>query len=79
MEYVVKLGKDTTHEDYHKMLRNHELDDVRPICECVVREFKQKFPSTIIDSVQIVINKPDSDLQKVDTIIMQHTGKKVIL
>lgn len=79
MEYVIKLGEDTSHEDYQKMVENHELDDVLPICECAVREFKQKFPTVPIDGVQIVINKPDTDRQKVDTIIMQHTGNEVIL
>lgn len=79
MEYMIKLGEETSHEDYQKMIENHELDDVLPICECTVREFKQRFPGAIIDGVQIVINKPDTDRQKVDTIIMQPSGHQVIL
>lgn len=78
MEYVIKLGEDTTYEDYQQMIENHELDDVLSICENTVKEFVQRYPSAVIDNVQIVINKPDTDLQKVDTIIMGD-GHKVLL
>jgi len=57
VEWILKLGKDTTYEDYQKMLESHELDDVIPAAQAVVDQFKSKFPTVPVDQVTLVINR----------------------
>jgi len=74
MDMMLKLGKDTSYDDYQEMLENHEIDDMIPAAQRVVDEFMQKFPTVSIDAVTLVVNKT-AKIDKIDKIVFERSGE----
>ena len=75
MRYMIKLGEDTNYKDYHRMIENHELDDVITASMSIVDIFKERYPTVPIDEVQLVINKTGEITTDIKEVIVEHNMK----
>ena len=62
MNWIIRLGKDCTPEDYAEMLKSHKFNGIDSLKQFfkALDQFSKKSPSVPIDQVAVVINKDAS-------------------